>query len=92
LFHINSNERVAEMIMDAYPQAVGEINNASGTPLHLACCETNASPSIVQKILQMQLSMDIPFNMFDSNGEFHDLISFLILVSFLKKIIGYERL
>ncbi len=62
------NENVADMLMDAYPQAVGEINNAAGTPLHLACCESNASPTIVENIIQMQLTMDVSFNKHDRNG------------------------
>lgn len=56
--------------MDAYPQAVGQTNNALGTPLHLACCETNASPAIVESIIQMQVTMDVSFNIFDKNGKF----------------------
>ena len=55
--------------MRAYPRAVGDLNKLSGTPLHLACCEANASPIIVRKLIHMQLRMDVGFNMFDHNGE-----------------------
>ncbi len=63
------NEKVADLLIDAYPQAVGEVNNAAGTPLHLACCETNASPIIVGNIIETQAALGIPFNIFDNNGE-----------------------
>mmetsp|Transcript_10687 Transcript_10687/g.13516 ORF Transcript_10687/g.13516 Transcript_10687/m.13516 type:complete len:1019 (+) Transcript_10687:228-3284(+) len=62
------NEKVAHSLMNANPMAVGEVNNAGGTPLHLACCEKNASSVIVKMIIETQMSMDIPFNTFDNNG------------------------
>jgi len=55
--------------MNAYPKSVGETNFLSGTPLHLACCEANASAAIVKAIINMQLEHDIPFNAFDINGK-----------------------
>lgn len=64
-----SNEKVAQLLIDAYPESVGIKNNAAGTPLHLACCEEKASPDIVEAIIENQLQLDIPFSTFDNNGK-----------------------
>ncbi len=68
-FQSISNEKVAQLLIDAYPESVGITNNAAGTPLHLACCEEKASPDIVEAIIENQLQLDIPFSTFDNNGK-----------------------
>lgn len=63
------------MLIESYPESVGIVNNAGGTPLHLACCVANASSVIVEAIIQKQMDLGITFNIFDNNGKKHLVFS-----------------
>jgi hypothetical protein len=62
------------MLLNAYPKALGVTNNAEGTPLHLACCESNSSASLVKSLIEKQLELDISTNKYDTNGMFFCIV------------------
>ena len=69
IFFIIRNEKNAEVLLQAFPSALITGNDVGGTPLHLACCGTSASPIIVEMLLEKHEDMGYPIRSVDVSGE-----------------------
>ena len=62
------NEKIAHDILLAYPSALITGNDVGGTPLHLASCGEDASPGIVQMLLEKHQELNYPIRNVDVGG------------------------